>query len=129
MNLHLTDGKRGDYDVAVDGIIKEPGGPILTVTGINDKSNSIPEQYKLHQNYPNPFNPVTHIKYEIPKSSKVKIDVFNVLGQKVITLVDGNKKTGTHIVDFNGIHFASGLYFYRIEAGKFNKVRKMLFIK
>ena len=136
INLHLTDGQRGDYDVTVNGIIKEPGGPIQFVNIIENDENKVPMQFKLHQNYPNPFNPITHIKYDLPKSSKVKIEVFNILGQKVITLVDAHKKAGSHAVDFNGSQFASGLYFYRIaihsdkvEAGKFNKVRKMILMK
>jgi len=129
VNLHLTDGLRGDYDVTVDGIIKEPGGPILTVSGIDDEKNSIPMHYKLHQNYPNPFNPLTHIKYELIKSTKVKIDIFNVLGQKVKTLVDTYKKAGIYSIDFNGSEFASGVYFYRIKTDNFQKTRKMIFMK
>jgi uncharacterized repeat protein (TIGR01451 family) len=129
INLHLIDGLRGDYDVTVNGIIKEPGGPIQYITNIDNDESSFPLQYKLHQNYPNPFNPITHIKYDLPKSSKVKIDIFNILGQKVITLVDDHKKAGSYSVDFNGSKFASGLYFYRIEADNFQKTRKMIFMK
>ncbi len=129
INLHLIDGLRGDYDVTVNGIVKEPGGPIQYITNIDNDENSFPLQYKLHQNYPNPFNPTTHIKYDIPKLTKVKIDVFNILGQKVTTLVDMNQKAGTHSVDFNGSQFASGLYFYKIQAENFKSVKKMLLVK
>ena len=88
-----------------------------------------PQQFILSQNYPNPFNPVTHIRYDLRKSSNVKIEVFNSLGQKVITLVDTYKKAGFYTVDFNGSFLASGLYFYRIETREFSKVHKMILMK
>jgi hypothetical protein len=88
-----------------------------------------PSQFRLYQNYPNPFNPITCIKYDLPKSSNVKIKIFNSLGQKITTLVDTYKKSGTYSVDFNGSQFASGLYYYRIVTKDFSKVNKMILLK
>jgi len=85
--------------------------------------------FALHQNYPNPFNPETKIKFILPKQEKVKIEIFNLLGQKIITLVDMTYRAGQHEVDFNGNNISSGVYFYRIEAGNFHDVKKMTVLK
>jgi TolB protein len=129
ITLHFIDGQRGDNDITANGIIEEPGGPGIPPSSISSKTNPVPKKFELYQNYPNPFNPITHIKYDLPKSSKVKIDIFNILGQKVITLVDDYKKAGPYVVDFDGSQFASGLYFYRIETKEFSKVHKMILMK
>ncbi len=90
--------------------------------------------FHLGQNYPNPFNPTTTIRYRISKSSRVKIDVFNILGQQVATLVDGQKKAGSYEIVFDarnnsGKSLASGMYFYRLQAGEFIRIRKMLLVR
>jgi type IX secretion system substrate protein len=102
----------------------DPQGP----TGIDQDIQTL-NSFNLAQNYPNPFNPITHIKYSLPRASRVKIDIYNSLGQKLMILVDEYKKVGSYSVEFNGSQFASGLYFYRIEAGKFSKVHKMILMK
>ena len=94
-----------------------------------ENENVIPLKYSLNQNYPNPFNPSTKIKYILPKSEKVKIEVFNLLGQKITTLLDNQMPSGSHEVEFNGQNLSSGIYYYKIEAGEFQQVRKMLLIK
>lgn len=93
-----------------------------------------PDRFLLQQNYPNPFNTETKIEYELPEPSSVKIEVFNVLGQRVATLVDREQKAGYHTVTWDsrnecGREVASGLYFYRLKAREFTKVRKMLLLK
>ena len=88
-----------------------------------------PVRYSLAQNYPNPFNPTTQISFTLPKASPVKLTVFNVLGQKVATVVDGNLSVGSHVVTFNANILSSGAYFYRLEAGTFTAVKKMLVMK
>jgi len=88
-----------------------------------------PVQFELSQNYPNPFNPSTTIKFSIPQSSNVTLKVFNALGQEISTLVDQNMEAGTHTINFDATHLNSGIYFYRLEAGMFNEVRKMTLIK
>ena len=88
-----------------------------------------PLVYQLNQNYPNPFNPSTTITYALPKQSQVTLKVFNLLGQEVATLVNGEQTTGTHVVVFDASRLASGVYFYRLEAGTFTQVHKMMLMK
>jgi hypothetical protein len=98
-------------------------------SGIKDDVTKIPEQFKVFQNYPNPFNPVTKISYGLPNASNVSIEIYNAVGQKVETLYKGHKKAGYHEIDFNAANLSSGIYFYRVQAGKFNCVKKMMLIK
>ena len=98
------------------------------VAVINDSTNSAPLKFELG-NYPNPFNPTTLIRYEIPKDAHVTIKVYDVLGRRIETLVDGNETAGTHEVTFNGSRFASGVYFYRLTTPTYSKVMKMLMLK
>jgi hypothetical protein len=98
------------------------------VNGLADRNRSI-KSFALFQNYPNPFNPNTKIKFNVPVQEKVKIEIFNLLGQKIITLVDKTYPAGQHEIEFRGETFSSGLYFYRIEAGKYNAVKKMTILK
>jgi hypothetical protein len=92
-------------------------------------SGLVPGEFSLAQNYPNPFNPSTTIYYSLPKSSNVKLTVFDVLGNEIVTLVNENKLAGTHKMDFNAGYLASGVYFYKLVAGDFTQVRKMTLIK
>jgi len=85
--------------------------------------------YKLSQNYPNPFNPSTKINFSLAKSGNVKVQVYNTLGSEVGILVDGNLKAGEHTVEFNAANLSSGVYFYSIDAGQFQAVKKMIVIK
>ena len=85
--------------------------------------------FNLAQNYPNPFNPSTKINFSLPQQSTVQLKVFNTLGQEVATLVNGSLSAGIHSVDFDGRNCASGLYFYRITAGNFTSVKKMMLLK
>jgi hypothetical protein len=91
--------------------------------------NILPEGYALEQNYPNPFNPSTLIQFSLGKASNVKLTVYNILGQRVVTLVDGRMKQGSYSVQFDASRLASGIYFYRMEAGDVIAQRRMLFIK
>jgi photosystem II stability/assembly factor-like uncharacterized protein len=85
--------------------------------------------YALCQNYPNPFNPNTTIKFELSQKSQVSLKVFNALGQLVTTLVNGEQEAGYHEVKFNGSNLASGVYFYRIQAGDFVATKRLLLLK
>jgi len=85
--------------------------------------------HSLSQNYPNPFNPSTTIHFSLAKSENVQIEVYNTLGKKVKVLVDGNMKAGEHTVEFNAENLSSGIYFYSIEAGEFQSVKKMIVLK
>jgi photosystem II stability/assembly factor-like uncharacterized protein len=103
--------------------------PLNEVIGINIIGSEIPNAYKLFQNYPNPFNPVTSIKYQVKSSKYIKINVFDISGKDVATLVNEKQSPGTYEVSFNGSNFASGVYFYRIQSGDFVQVKKMMLIK
>ncbi len=98
------------------------------VLGVKDVPG-IARVYRLDQNYPNPFNPSTKIQFQIPIQSNVSLKVFNILGQQVATLVNDNLKPGVHLVTFDAAKYASGVYFYRIEAGSFVSVKKMILMK
>jgi hypothetical protein len=97
--------------------------------GISQIGTGIPAKYDLAQNYPNPFNPVTTIKFDLPKSSNVKITVFNTLGQVISEIVNETKAAGYYEVKFDASELSSGTYFYRIEAGSFIQTKKMLVVK
>jgi hypothetical protein len=99
-----------------------------------ETGENLPGEYALLQNYPNPFNPETHIGYRLPKAGHVSLTVFNVLGQVVHRLVDEDQAAGEYLVSWNGLDgtgcpVASGVYFYRLVAGEFRQVRKMLILK
>ena len=118
----------------------ESSRPLLTVsytpTSV-ENPEGLPEQFTLAQNYPNPFNPGTVINYTIPQSlnsSQIKLDIFNLLGQKVITLVDAKQVAGEHSIQWDGKNEAgnlvtSGIYLYRLKAETFVEMRKMTFIR
>lgn len=99
------------------------------LSDIRDLENGLPTNYSLEQNYPNPFNPTTTIRFAIPKDEMVSLKVYNVLGQEVSTLVNQNLKAGSYAFDFDASKLTSGVYFYTIQAGKFNETRKMLLLK
>jgi hypothetical protein len=88
-----------------------------------------PDRYTLEQNYPNPFNPSTTIKYAVAKDGMVNVAIFNLLGEKVATLVNTNQKAGSYELKFDASSLSSGVYFYSIEAGDFKAVRKMMLMK
>ena len=83
----------------------------------------------LHQNYPNPFNPSTTIKFELPKSSDVRLSVFDMLGREVSVLVNERRDAGVHEVKFDASGFSSGVYFYRLRAGDFVETRKLVLVR
>ncbi|MCX6162194.1 MAG: T9SS type A sorting domain-containing protein [Ignavibacteriae bacterium] len=100
---------------------------IKTPTGVGN--NTTPVYYSLDQNFPNPFNPVTKISYDVASLSKVTLTVFDILGNKVATLVDKKQEAGSYTVDFSGTNLSSGMYLYKIEAGGFTAVKKMTLVK
>jgi predicted secreted protein len=91
--------------------------------------STVPEKWILYQNYPNPFNPSTKIKYTLPKSSKVKIEIFNLLGQKIETILNKQMPAGLHEVEFTAMDLPSGVYLYRIATGNYVETKKMLLLK
>ena len=99
------------------------------IVGINNNIQTLPSTFKLHQNYPNPFNPVTNIRFDIPRSSHVKLIIYDALGREVATLVNEKLNAGSYEVDWNGSGYPSGVYFYKLESSEFINIRKMVMIK
>jgi len=91
--------------------------------------DQLPRSFALEQNYPNPFNPATQIRYELPESAEVRLDVFNIQGQRVATLVNESRAAGTHMVSFDASALSSGVYLYRLQAGSQTFTHKMTLIK
>jgi len=94
----------------------------------------MPRGFEVNQNYPNPFNPTTTISYDLPQSSHVSLEIFNVLGQRVRTLLEGDKPAGYYTATWDGSDnrgkgVASGIYFYRIKTGDFIETKKMVLLK
>ena len=96
---------------------------------------AVPNSYALHQNYPNPFNPATLINYDLPKHSRVTLDIYNILGQKIVTLVNDVQAAGFKSVKWEADAYSSGLYIYKLDAKsrdgnqKYNSIKKMILIK
>ena len=103
----------------------------VTVTGLTgvDVVSEIPKEFSLSQNYPNPFNPSTTISYGLPNASNVSLKIYNILGEQVASLVNKAMPAGYHTVTFDASKLASGMYIYRIEAGSFVQVKKMMMLK
>ena len=100
-----------------------------TTVGVDKVTDEIPQSFTLYQNYPNPFNPTTTIKFALHVNSKVKINVYNTIGQLVETLVDKEMESGYHEVNFDASRLASGVYLYQLQAQDYVSVKKMLMIK
>lgn len=108
--------------------------PFTSYTGVDDPAIAFPEKFALYQNYPNPFNPTTNIKFDLPKQSDVKLVIYNVLGQEVITLVDDNLKAGDYAKTWNGLdqhgnRVATGVYFYKLVTNEHTAVKKLVIVK
>lgn len=115
-----------------DVFITPLGGDALVGTAIEEEktADAIPQTLRLRQNYPNPFNPVTNITFDLPVADHVTLEVYNLLGQRVATLVNGQQlSAGTHTVRFDGSAFSSGLYLYVLKTGKHVETRSMVLLK
>lgn len=100
------------------------------VTSVREsKVHDIPMSFSLAQNYPNPFNPITTINFTLPKAGKISLKIYNMLGQEVVTLIDGHRTAGLYRVKWNAENFASGMYIYRLTSGTQSFSNKMLLIK
>jgi hypothetical protein len=115
---------RFTYELLV-AAIEEMGG----VVNVPDAEGNLPTEYSLAQNYPNPFNPSTTIEYSLPEQADISIKIYDVLGNELEVLFSGNKSPGTHSLNWNASNYASGIYFYSMNAGSFNQVKKMLLVK
>lgn len=117
----------------------EENRPVLTVsftnaTSVEDKGNDLPTDFRLAQNYPNPFNPETSIEFELSRTVQAKVEIYNLLGQKVATLLDETRAAGAHELRWDGRNdlggiVAGGIYIYRLKAGDVTLSRRMLLLK
>jgi photosystem II stability/assembly factor-like uncharacterized protein len=126
MSIYINDSSvfAGTVDA---GVWKEALPPI---SGIKKTESMIfPKSFMLLQNYPNPFNPSTRIDYSLPVEGKVKLEVFDIMGRRITTLVNKNQSAGVHSVTFNGSNLASGVYFYRLIADRIVVTKKLMLIK
>jgi hypothetical protein len=117
---YLSDGTAigGNFDVT-DSI----------QTSIENKLESIPLSFYLSQNYPNPFNPITMINYQLPMTNEVELSIYNILGQKVVTLVNEKQPAGNYQVEWDASSYTSGVYYYEIVAGEYREVKKMIHLR
>lgn len=133
----------GDYSniSAIDGVVRPiwtrmegSNSSIWTAiidfsTSVNQISEVTPEGFNLSQNYPNPFNPITNIRFDIVKAGNVKLSIYDITGKKVSVLTNEILKPGSYEVEFNASNLSSGIYYYRIEAGEFVSVKRMVLLK
>jgi hypothetical protein len=130
----------GDTTVALDPTHWQQGGALLKATATsqdrftlkvhpNGEYDDIPGEVSLSQNYPNPFNPSTTITYTVPEEMRVRLEVYDILGRRVATLVDQNQNAGRYQVQFDMTPYASGVYLYRIVTAETSLVKKMTLIK
>lgn len=113
-------------------VLKSGNEAAITVKGqtkLAIQTVEIPDEFALYQNYPNPFNPTTNIKFALPDNAIVKINVYNILGERVAELINKQMEPGYHTIEFNASQLASGIYFYSIEAGRFVNTKKLMLLK
>jgi hypothetical protein len=122
LRLTCNDPENGINDIPVTMQVLEP-------TGIPENADNLPVQYYLDQNHPNPFNAATIIGYGLPQSAHVELAVYNILGRRVATLIDGFQQAGHHRIIWNAEEMSSGFYFCRIQAGDHTETKKMLLLK
>jgi hypothetical protein len=126
---------QSSFDFEKSGALEGAFNPdMITVSGWFEPddivaANQLPDKFALKEAYPNPFNPTTTLGFDLPEASRVKLMVYDVAGRLVAEVVNGWRDAGVHEVTFDAAGLASGLYFYRIEAGDFVSVRKMVLVK
>lgn len=102
---------------------------IWVLTDVNDEISNVPSSFRLNQNYPNPFNPSTKLSFTLEKSGKASLTVYNMLGQKVATILSQELTAGYHEVNFDASNLSSGVYLFRLDSGDFSAVKKMMVLK
>jgi hypothetical protein len=125
--MNISDNS-GSHCPAIDSLGSNYPDSIFTVIEENS-DNFLPYNYRLHQNYPNPFNPRTIINYELPITNYVDLSIYNLLGQKVATLVNERKQGGYYQVEWDASQYSSGIYYYYLNTGNFQDVKKMILVK
>jgi hypothetical protein len=114
----------------VEGVVDAGSARFFPVTGtLGAEEPSVPVEYALDQNYPNPFNASTRINFALKAPGRVRLELVNLLGQRVAMLANEDMKEGRHVVSLDASRFASGVYFYRLSVNEFVALRKMLLVK
>jgi hypothetical protein len=129
ISVSFTDRSMGTAVGAGGTILRTTTGGTTWIRGDETLPGKPPNLFVLRQNYPNPFNPTTTIKFELPRASHVSLVVYDILGRQVSVLVNERKDTGVYEVKFDGSSLASGVYFYRIQAGDYVATKKLLLMK
>ncbi|MBN1213175.1 MAG: T9SS type A sorting domain-containing protein [candidate division Zixibacteria bacterium] len=127
----MCDASGNSDDVYIDAIEFRGSSSGASSFSIMSSGNEVvmPEEFSLFQNYPNPFNPTTNIKFTLPEVSSVELSIYNIMGQKVATLINGELSAGEHDVSWNASGYASGIYFYRLQTSEFTETKKMILLK
>ncbi len=125
----LTDLINGKliYQTMKEGDVIKIDNPLIDKIKISEVTQTY--SYELMQNYPNPFNPKTVIRFSVPEKSKVNLNIYNSLGEKILELVNKEFEAGIHQVEFDGSQLSSGIYFYKITAGRFTQIKKLMLVK
>ena len=123
--------KRGEV---MQSAVPNGVGSMAAILGLEDDFSSLPAEFRLKQNYPNPFNPETNIDFNLPVKSDISLEIYNVLGHRINTLVNKQVSAGSHRIKWDGRDFlgrtvSAGVYFYKINAGEFTSTRKMMMVK
>ena len=127
---HVLQASNLAFLLSSEGVISKPYYPVSDwFVSIKNRSNYFPESFQLNHNYPNPFNPKTTIKYSLPKASQVKISIYNLNGKLIETILNDRKSAGSHYTKWDASDFASGVYFYKIQAGNFTDVKRCILMK
>jgi hypothetical protein len=137
LTLSAVDVETGDYNTVLLLRSNDPNNPVIEVpitASIEMATSSeilsdVPQKPTLSQNYPNPFNPTTNIEFTLNQASNVTLEVFNITGQKVATLVQDRMPAGSHQQRFDASGLASGIYMYRLQTGQYTMTRQMILIK
>jgi hypothetical protein len=117
------------FTLGPNGSISYEGGSLLVPLSIEDQLPEIPTEFALFQNYPNPFNPTTTIRYHVPEQAHVAIRIYDVMGREVADLVNDQHPAGAYEITWDARSYASGVYYYRISAGDFVSVRRLVLMK
>ena len=132
-------GTDDNFTIAEDIVVASDNTELTVQIGVGvevaiDESGLTPFEFALHQNYPNPFNPETNIQFDVAENSDVNVSIFNIMGQKVATLVNGNMDAGIYHIKWNGlsdkgIALPSGMYFYKMKSLEYQSVKKLVLVK
>jgi len=126
--LNKTTGAAGTVDMGAYEY-KVGSDPYKPPTVVMDNSTSTPAVFLLKQNYPNPFNSLTTISYELPERNRVRLVIYDILGKEIMNLIDREQEPGRYNIKFDASSLPSGIYFYKLEAGKFVDVKKLVLLK